>query len=461
MLKRLIDFGIFSILFFSSVVIFKKQLAFEFYINYVPLIILLLIFTLKYSFPTQIFYILVPLLIFGLVNIFLGNDTLPDFLKIYLNIFIGILFFYYVFEYYDRDIEKFFSIYMNFAIVACIICVIQLISFNIGFQYGFDYRYLGFNKWGLATGGFFGLRVNGFFSEPSYVASTIGPAFFIAVYNIFFRTTYFINRNKSILVILTYLLTFSSVAYLGILFVVILILINFGIVRYLIFAIPAVFIIFYYLYNNVDEFKARIDGVSALYFEGILETEGTNESKGGAMQQISHKINILGKIHGSSFVQYNNFVVTKENFSRNPLFGSGLGSHGIAFEKYNLNSFIGNEYKNNSSDANSMLLRIVSETGLYGILFMFFFIKNYYVKKDTENLISDYHWLISNAVLLIILLQLARQGNYTYGGFMAYMWLYYYTKEDYLKKTEEYNLQKEQLALENTNTKPTNQNTIV
>ena len=94
MLKRLIDFGIFSILFFSSVVIFKKQLAFEFYINYVPLIILLLIFTLKYSFPTQIFYILVPLLIFGLVNIFLGNDTLSDFLKIYSNIFIGILFFY-------------------------------------------------------------------------------------------------------------------------------------------------------------------------------------------------------------------------------------------------------------------------------------------------------------------------------------------------------------------------------
>jgi hypothetical protein len=179
------------------------------------------------------------------------------------------------------------------------------------------------------------------------------------------------------------------------------------------------------------------------------------------MQQISHKINILGKIHGSSFVQYNNFVVAKENFVRNPLFGSGLGSHGIAFEKYNLNSFMGNEYKNNSSDANSMLLRIISETGLYGIIFMFLFIKNYYVKKDPENEISDYHWLISNAVLIIILLQLARQGNYTYGGFMAYMWLYYYTKEDYLKKTEEYNLQKEQVEIENMAIKPLNQTNLL
>jgi hypothetical protein len=37
-----------------------------------------------------------------------------------------------------------------------------------------------------------------------------------------------------------------------------------------------------------------------------------------------------------------------------------------------------------------------------------------------------YIWLISNAVLVVILLQLIRQGNYTFGGFMAYMWLYYY-----------------------------------
>ncbi len=29
-------------------------------------------------------------------------------------------------------------------------------------------------------------------------------------------------------------------------------------------------------------------------------------------------------------------------------------------------------------------------------------------------------------MLVIILLQLARQGNYTFSGFLAYMWLYYY-----------------------------------
>ncbi len=438
MLSKLIDLGIFSILFFSVIILFKTP--FEFYLNYIPLILLLIVFIFKYRFPTQIFYIFVPLLIFGLINIFFENDTFADFLKIYLNIFIGVLFFYYVFEYYERDIVKFFSIYMIFSFGVCVIGLLQFISFLIGFKYGYNYSWLGFNKWGVISGGSFGIRINSFFSEPSYMAASIGPAFFISVYNLFFRASYFITRNKSILIIIIYLLTFSSVAYLGILFVVILLLINYGIIRYLVFAVPAVFIIFYYLYNNVDEFKSRMDGVIALYIEGILENEGTNQSQGGAMQQISHKINILGKIHGSSFVQYNNFVVAKENFVRNPLFGTGLGSHGIAFKKYNLNSFMGNQYLFNTSDANSMLLRIVSETGLYGIIFMFLFIKNYYIKKDPENVISDYHWLISNAVLVVILLQLARQGNYTYGGFMAYMWLYYYTKIDYLKKIDEHNL---------------------
>ena len=447
MFSKIVNLGIFSILFFSSMVLFRNQLPFEFYVNYVPLIILFFVFIFKYRFPSQIMYLFIPLLIFGLINIFFSNNTLGEFFKIYINVFVGVLFFYYVFEYYERDVEKFFSIYIQFCIVACLICIIQLVSYNIGFKLGYHYGWLGFNKWGLAKGGFFGLRVNGFFSEPSYVASTIGPAFFISVYNLIFNKSYFITRSVSIFITITYLLTFSSVAYLGVFFVLVLILINFGFVRYLLFFIPIIILLFYGLYSNVTEFKIRMDGLSSLYFEDILNTQGTNTSGGGYQQQIAHKINILGKIHGSSFVQFNNFIVTKENFKSNPIFGTGLGSHGIAFEKYNLNSFIGNEYRNNSSDANSMLLRIISETGLFGIVFMYLFIKNNFIKRDPTNEISDYHWLISNAVLVIILLQLARQGNYTYGGFIAYMWLYYYTKKDYLKKTEEY---QNKLQIENT-----------
>ncbi len=438
MFSKLTNLGIFSILFFSSMVFFKDQFAFEFYVNYIPLILLLFVFIFKYSFPSQIMYLFVPLLIFGLINIFFDNNTLGDFFKIYINIFVGVLFFYYVFEYYERDVVKFLSIYFQFCILAVIICTIQLISYNINFKLGYHYNWLGFNKWGLSKGGFLGLRVNGFFSEPSYVASTLGPAFFISIYNLIFNKSYFVNRIKSIFIVIIYFLTFSSVAYLGMFFTLVLILINIGFVRYLLLIIPLVLILYFSLYNNVNEFKNRVDGLSALYIDNILEKEGTDQFSGGVKQQQKQKVNLLGKIHGSSFVQYNNYIITKENFKNNPIFGTGLGSHGIAFKKYNLNAYIGNEYRNNASDANSMLMRIISETGLFGLIFMYLFIRNNFIKRDPENTYSDYHWLISNAVLIIILLQLARQGNYTYGGFMAYMWLYYYTKKDYFKKIEEH-----------------------
>jgi hypothetical protein len=426
MLSKIIDFGIFSILFFSSYILFG--LPFEFYINYIPLILLLFIFIFKYKFPTKILYLFIPLLIFGLINIFYDNNTFGSFIKIFSNILISVTFFYYVFEYYEKDIKRFFQTYMQWCVVVSVIGLIQLVSYLVGFVYGYDFGLIGLNKWGVIEGGF-GIRINSIFCEPSYFASTVGPAFFISVYNLIFNKSYFINRKKAIIISIAYLLTFSSLAYLSILIVLLLLLYNYGLVRYILLSIPILLVIFSFIYNNVSEFKERYDGFTALYFDGILENQGTSETKGGFLSQNKSKINILGKVHGSSFVQYNNFVITKTNFYKNPFFGTGLGSHQFAFEKYNLNAFMGDKYRNNNSDANSMLLRIISETGLFGLIFIFLFIKNNYVKRneDTEkDPESMYIWLISNAVLVIILLQLIRQGNYTFGGFMAYMWLYYY-----------------------------------
>lgn len=426
MLSRIIDIGIFSVLFFNVVILFKTP--FEFYLNYIPLLILLFIFSFKYRFPTHLLYIFLPLLLFGVVNVYFGNNSFPEFFKIFGNVFISVLFFHYVFEYYERDVSRFFSIYMQFCVIASVIGIVQVFSYIIGFKYGFNYSWLGFNKWGIIPGSIFGIRANGFFSEPSYLAATLGAAFFVSLYNLIMRKTYFVSRTASILIIVALLLTFSTVGYLGILFTILLLLINFGFVRYIALIVPLVFSLYFVLYNNVDEFKVRMDGINELYFEDVLEIENKDANASGYKQKWKPKVNVLGKIHGSSFVLFNNYVVAKENFFSNPLFGTGLGSHGHAYEKYNLNKFMGNEYKFNTADANSMLLRLLSETGLFGIVLMFLFIRNYYIKRntDSENEKENQLWIISNAVLVIILLQLARQGNYTYSGFMAYMWLYYY-----------------------------------
>jgi len=415
----------------SAIVLFKTP--FEFYISYIGLIVLLMRFIFKYKFPTKLLYLMLPLLVFGIVNILYGNNTLAFFIKIYANIFVGSLFFYYVFEYYERDIVKFFSIYMQWSYVVSVIGILQLISYLVGFKYGYDFRILfGFNKWGIIPGGL-GIRINSIFCEPSYVGASLGPAFFICVYNLVFRKTYFITHLQAYAIGFTYIFSTSSVAYLGVLFILILLLINFGVVRYIAIILPLSFILFFFAYHNVKEFRTRMDGIKTLYIDQVLETEEENDDRGGALVKLMRKRRLLQTIHGSSFVQYNNYIVAKNNFIHNPFFGTGLGSHQYIFEKYDLSYLLGGEYDNNTSDANSMLLRIISETGLFGLVFMFMFIRNSYVKKDPDHPEADYHWLISNAVLVIILLQLARQGNYTFGGFMAFMWLYYYTKQDYIQ----------------------------
>ncbi|MFO0320888.1 MAG: hypothetical protein ACK504_00490 [Bacteroidota bacterium] len=448
MIKKIIDFSIFSVIFFSAIILFKDP--FEFQITYLAIIFLLPFFIFKYEPPSNILYIFFPLLIFGLINIYFENNTFSQFIKIYVNLLVGVLFFYYVFEYYDRDIKKIFGIYMNWSYASAIIGIFQLLSFWIGFKYGYDYRLIGFNKWGINLGGF-GIRINGIFCEPSYLASTLGPAFFVCLYNLIFNKTHFATKKMSIIIIICYFISASTLAYIGIFVCLFLLLINFGFVRYIAFVVPLSLILFFYIYSNVNDFKLRMDGLKALYIEDIINTEGADVTMRGNSNNRERVKYLLSRVHGSSFIQYNNYWIAKNNFLQNPFFGTGLGSHEIAFEKYDLSPKFGNLYDGNKSDANSMLLRTISETGLFGVLFLFFFIKNNFVKNEGEEESNNLHWLISNAVLVIIILQLARQGNYTFGGFMAFLWLYYYTRKDYelLKENNDLELIQENSSEEN------------
>ncbi len=113
------------------------------------------------------------------------------------------------------------------------------------------------------------------------------------------------------------------------------------------------------------------------------------------------------------------------------MFGTGIGSHLVAFEKYSLaKNFKTFGFNFNGQDANSMFLRLMSETGLFGLLIFFIILVRCYVKRDKEHL--TYHWLISNGVLVMILLNLFRQGHYFLNGFPFFVILYYYNKVSYL-----------------------------
>ena len=66
-----------------------------------------------------------------------------------------------------------------------------------------------------------------------------------------------------------------------------------------------------------------------------------------------------------------------------------------------------------------------------GILFVFMFIFRFYVSKSLVTEEDETYWLISNAILVIIATQLLRQGNYTYNGFIMFVWMYYFNRISY------------------------------
>ena len=190
-------------------------------------------------------------------------------------------------------------------------------------------------------------------------------------------------------------------------------LFNYGKISYFFLGVPVIILASVLLYNNVPDFKSRVDTSIALWIEGDFGIENTNTS---------------------SFVLYNNYHIAQENFLTNPFTGTGLGSHPIAFDKYSLTNrsdIIDLQF--NKADGNSLLIRLISETGILGVVFIFVFMRRFYVRRDPFNVDATF-WIISNSVLIIIILYLLRQGNYFLNAFPLFMWIYYYARKNHLEQ---------------------------
>lgn len=401
---RFAQIAIMLSIFIWSYIFFKTP--FEGYFAYVVIFMFLPFYLIRFPFPKGALLIFLPPLVAGFLSIQNGDNETALFIKIFVGFFLSVVFYKYVFDAFDYNLEKLYKLYLIGAFTASIIGIIQLVSYNVGFEPGYNYRWI-FNKWGLSRGGL-GLRINSVFSEPSYFAATLAPAFFTSIHNLITGKNKFISKRQAIIIAVTYPLTFSTLGIIAMFISALLLLINFGFFRYAVVVGPLLVVGYNYAYENIPEFRERIDGTTNVF---------TDED----MQDIN-------LVHGSSFVLYNNYVITMENFKRNPFFGTGLGSHPVAFDRYSLTNRAGVlKIDFNKADANSMFLRLLSETGLYGVTVMLvFLLRNFTSRQNSAN---DTNWLISNSVLTVILVYLARQGHYFFNGLPFFIWMYYFVKK--------------------------------
>lgn len=408
--SKKIEFLIFLSVFISSITFFKYP--FEGYLHYAVFLLLLPFFIFKFGIPKFIVKILGFLFIVGSINVILGNSLAFSFIKVFGGFLLSVLFYYYVYLYYNKDVTRLFEVYLKWAYWSAVIGLFQLASFLVGFRYGYDFGWI-LNKWGVIPGGLLGIRINSIFPEPSQLAIVLAPAAYVGLYNLLHKTSFVLNKVKSFAILLAIILSASSTGYIGIL-LAFLLASNSIRLRYIIFGLLISVITFNIFYSNVSEFKTRVDAAVALWVYQDFDIENTNTS---------------------SFVLYNNYHITMSSFSRHPIFGTGLGSHEVSYDKYSYtNNMVAFKegFSFNKSDANSMFLRLLSETGLIGVGFFILVLIRGYVGQQKQFELENYR-IVSKGLLVIIILYLLRQGNYFLNGFPLFVIMYYFNKVNYRK----------------------------
>lgn len=380
---------------------------FDFYIGYVFVFGLLPFMIIRYGVPKHIGIIFSVILLTGIAQIILGNNDLASLLKVYVGTVISYLFFYYVVFEMKFDHHDLFKLYLKGGFFCACVAIFQVVSYFVGFTPGYNLSWI-HRTFTVFAGGPYGIRAGTFFGEPTYFAMFLSGAMFVAIHDLIYSSNaYFFNRFTASVLIVGVYASFSGTLVGTMVISIILIGLNYGFVRYVLIGFPIAAVLVFYIVTSSEEFSSRYQGTLDIFLEAPTEN----------LQVFDY--------HGSSVILYNNFHIAKENFKRNALFGTGLGSHSVAVEKYSLTKHVKvRGFTLNTKDANSMFNRLMSETGLFGLGLMVFLIVRGFVRRKSDGE-DDHLWLICCACLVVIFANLLRQGHYFLNGFPFYIWMYY------------------------------------
>lgn len=340
-------------------------------------------------------------------------------LSVFKQIF-GVLFTsiaYYTFLAYNNfEVKRIFKMYVFAALLVSAEGLLEEVLNLSGIHINAKMR--------LTTSGYY--RIFGIMGEPYFLAVALLPALYFS----FYKTTIFeraLSTYKNLIVLaslaLCFIFTFSSAGFLGIGGIFIFWLIN---KRYLSFKswkiifLPIFLSLFVLLFNNVQkewkEFNIKFTQTVAAFSSNSTRKEDIND------------------LNTSSFALYSNFVIAQASFSDKPLTGSGLGTHENNYKKY-FSKYFDKDFVIrygvfNTADANSLFVRLMSETGLMGLgLFFTFLFKNFLVRKGYEDTDTRDYTLINQSIFIWFIVRLVRTGNYFGNGFFLFFFMYYFTKK--------------------------------
>lgn len=368
--------------------------------------------------------ILPPWFMKGLGLIFLGSlmasfysDSINfNFLKQVLGIIFSASSYYIVFKLANLNLRYLFERYKFFAFLAAGFAIIEEGLHLIGLHIRPDFL------------GSFGLyRVGGLSGEPYNLAMVLLPAIFFMLLNYLSRfkevnNNWITSFTQNAIILGAFFLTFSSTGYTGLFISFILIAIHTGFLSFKstrILFFPVFMTIVYFLFNFLStsdkNFERKLD--EGLWF---FQTE----------ENIS--IKDYTRFNSSSFALISNYQIATEGFKENPIFGVGLGNYELLYHQ-KFDKLFGSDFelrygKSNFNDANSMFLRLLAETGIWGTSVFLIFLIYFMIKRFSFQNINDFYLIaINHAVLVLFIIRLMRCGNYISDGAFFFLLFYYYT----------------------------------
>ncbi len=421
-------------LFMDDFIILRFVLPIDFYVYYLFFIVNISYFVIKNKTLKVLpkwFFISITVLIGATLAVSIGNG---DYGFKVLKQIIGIVFTsvaYYTFlSLEDFNIKKVFRMYL---IAAFLVAAYGLFEELLHIQDIHISANIRRSSFGL-------YRVYSIMGEPYFLAVVLIPAFY------FLWTTLYKNgilndfRKRAIFLFtvgVCYILTFSSAGFIGLALIFIFWLYNrkfFSLTNWKILLLPLIVIAFASLFSGVQENWKEFN------------IKATETFKVFTAKKFSKKD--VSDLNSSTFALYSNYIVAKSSFNSNPIIGTGLGTHEAnylkRFELFFDKNFLKKYGAFNASDANSLFLRLMSETGLLGLgLFFTFLFKNFLRRRGFDDPELREFTLINQGIFIWFIVRLVRTGNYFGNGFFLFFFLYYFTAKIVKQKLKEKKLLKD------------------
>jgi hypothetical protein len=244
-------------------------------------------------------------------------------------------------------------------------------------------------------------RISGLAAEPAHFVHAMTPSV-VAILISAFSNRLCMSPVKSVVIVVSYILTFSSLGF---------------------FVIALVMLTVFFWRTSLSSIAVKIIlGASLIgVFSAIpqINTRALDTYNVLVSSEIEN-------VNASSLTVYKNLRVAIQSGIDQPIFGAGLGGHERNYYKY-LPAYLSHGKNFNDKDASSLFLRLISEFGIpFTVVFYCLALALWTGFPDRDDLAPIY-WkkLTSTAVLFLIIARSARGGNFITHGFPFFLVLYY------------------------------------